>query len=341
MDGSKPVALITRVTAWIALAVEVVDFGAGPLGLKLSPNLHDGLEKFGILLFLISLVSWLETSNKGLEKLDRMGSELGELAEEARRMDLVARYGSGGVLLARLLNPQGVDRTKYPHCRAGGETLSHLLLNTYTQAAQEFHRLRTGDATEVKLTEVSIINLFLKNLWESLPRGSVWLGTSRLQDSGAWEEGSAEPSYYEFEGAVERRINNEGLTYLRVLCFENDERYARMAHIATRQVNMGLHLRSYVTQNMPNDMSLIWVPATKVTPRFDFEDPIGFLEKRRENFEPLCGRRFGIRADREVYTMDLVGPNTQEFVDLKIAFRQCWAEARRYESDHIVAKQAG
>jgi hypothetical protein len=340
MDDFKPAGLIIRVTAWIALAIEVVDFGARPLGLNLSQNLHDGLEKFGILLFLISLVSWLEASNTGLEKLDRMASELRQLAEEAKRLDLVARYGASGVLLARLLNPQGADRTRYPHCLAGGETLSHLLLNTYTQAAEEFHRLRSGSATEVKLTEVSIINLFLRNLLESLPRGSVWLGTSRLQDSGAWEQASAEPSYYEFERAVENRINTEALTYLRVLCFENDERYKRMAQIATRQVTMGLHLRSYVKQNMPGDMSLIWVPKTKPTPIGDLEDPIGFLENHRDNFEPLCGLRFGIRADREIYTMDLVVPSTQEFVDLKIAFRQCWASAGRYQNAEILAKRA-
>jgi hypothetical protein len=233
------------------------------------------------------------------------------------------------------------DRARYPHCRAGGETLSHLLLNTYTQAAEvllntytqaaeEFRRLRSGDATVVKLTEASIINLFLKNLVESLPTRSVWLGISRLQDSGAWEEGSAEPSYYEFERAVETRIQRENLTYLKVLCFENDERYEQMAHIAKRQVSRGLHLRSYVKPEMPNDMSLIWVPATSVLPECDLEDPIGFLERSNEKFEPLCGLRFGIRADREVYTMDLVGPNTQEFVDLKMVFRRCWKGAGSY-----------
>ena len=328
MEHTFPTGSITRVTAWLALSIEVFDFAADPLGISISPSLHGGLEKLGILLFLVSLVSWLEASNEGLAKLDKMALELQHLTEEANKIDLVARYGASAACLARLMNPQGTDIDKYPHCRAGGATLSHLLLTTYTQAAEEFHRLRSGDAREVRLTEASIINLFLKNLVESLPPGSVWLGTSTLQESGAWEESTAEPSYYDFERAVETRIEQEALTYLRVLCFQNTERYQQMSRVAKHQMDQGLHVRSLIRKDLPNDLSLIWIPKAKSAAKFDLADPVRFLERQTSQFEPLCGLSFGIRADREVYTMDLVDPRKDEFTDLKKLFIRSWAAAK-------------
>ncbi len=330
MSSPDWVGKITRMTAWIALAIEAFDFVEKPLGLNFSGGLHDGLEKVGILLFLISLVSWLEGSNKGLEKLDKMAIELQSLAVEAKKIDLVAKYGANAVWLARLLHPQDGDSTRYPHCRAGGETLSYLLLNTYTQSAAEFHRLRTGDINEVKLREYSVINIFLENLVQSLPPKSVWLGISRLQDSGAWEQGSAEPSYYQFERAAESRVEGASLRYLRVLCFESRELYLQMSNVARRQLSKGLQLRSIVGKPMPHDLSLIWVPAEKPSPKLDLKDPIGFLEKSSSGYEPLCGLSFEIRGDREVYTMALVIPKSDDFAQLTIQFRNAWTAAEDY-----------
>jgi hypothetical protein len=119
-----------------------------------------------------------------------------------------------------------------------------------------------------------MINLFFKNLIESLPPCSVWLGASRLQDSGAWKEGTAEPSYYEFERAVEVRIEKDPLTYLRVLCFESDEHYRQMFNITKRQVDRGIHVRCFVRDRLPPDMSLIWVPTTSNSPKLDLMDPV-------------------------------------------------------------------
>lgn len=331
MKGSNLVGNITRVTAWLALVIEVFDFVEKGLGLNLTQVHHDDLEKLGIFLFLVSLITWLETSNRSLSKLDQLSSQLEALVNEAKRIDLVAKYGTGGVWLARLLHPQEGEAARFPHCRAGGETLSQLLLNTYTQAAKEFHRLMSGDGEEVKLREDSVINLFLANLVKSLPPHSVWLGISRLQDTGAWERGTAEPSYYEFERAVESRVRGSSLTCLRVLCFQTEERYKSMSHIAERQMETGLHLRCFIKENMPDDLSLIWIPRSDIAPKLDLEDPVGFLENMASNFEPLCGISFEIRGDREVYTMALVGPQSNDFVQLKIHFRHSWEASASYQ----------
>lgn len=323
---------ITRITAWLALVIEVFDFVEKGLGLDLTPAHHDDLEKLGIFLFLVSLVTWLETSNKSLSKLDRLSSQLQALVYEAKKIDLVAKYGASAVWLARLLHPQDGDAARFSHCRAGGVTLSQLLLNTYTQAAEEFHRLMSGDVDEVKLKEDSVINLFLENLVKSLPPNSVWLGISRLQDTGAWEQESAEPSYYEFERAVESRVRGSSLTCLRVLCFQTEERYKSMSHIADRQIETGLHLRRYIKQNMPRDLSLIWIPRSgSILPKLNLEDPVGFLENVTSNFEPLCGLSFEIRGDREVYTMALVGPQSSDFSQLKMQFRHSWEASASYQ----------
>jgi len=335
MSESSASARFTRLTAWIGLVLEVLAFVGRPLQLAFVESHQGDLEKLGIVLFLISLVTWLEASNKGMTKLDQMSSELRALTEEAKKIDLIARYGSSAVWLARLLNPQGQDVARFPHCRAGGETLSHLLLNTYTQAAEEFYRFRSGEKDKVELSEASIINLFLKNLILSLPRGSVWLGTSKLQDSTAWEERTAEPSYYEFESAVEARIEKSDLTYLRLLCFQDEERYRQMSHILGRQEGKGLRVRVLIQNELPQDISLIWVPKTRLPNEFDFSDPVQFLQKQSSKFEPLCGLSFGIRADREVNQMQLIRPDAEEFSELKRAFRKSWAAARAYANGRI------
>jgi hypothetical protein len=253
-----------------------------------------------------------------------MAAELRSLAGGAKRIDLVARYGASAVWLARLLNPQAADRQSLPHCKAGGETLSHLLLNRYTTTAEEFHRLQSGSAKGVKLIEASIINLFLKNLVEALPDGSVWLGISRLQASDAWGEGKAEPSYYDSENAVERCIRAKNLKYLRLLCFETQDRYAEMRHIISQQLRKGIHLQLLIKKDLPADMSLIWGPPTMQGGTFNVQDPIRSLEN--QGHVPLCGLAFGIRADREVYTMDLFVPSAPEFLEFNYAFGRAWAD---------------
>ncbi len=323
MGKFNSIGLITRVTAWIALAIEVVDFAGNGLGLSFIEHNDEGLKKLGILLFLISLVSWLESSNKALAKLDEMASQLA-------RLNLVAKYGSSAVWLAQLLHPHDDGGTdKYPHCRAGGEALSQLLLNTYTQNAVDFHELRRGDRGEVRLKEYSVINLFLKNLVTSLPPGSVWFGVSRLQDSRAWKKESAEESYLGFEKELEDRAKTQVLTCFRVLCFENEARSDRMARVAQRQIKNGLHVRRRIN-SAETDLSLIWVPTSKIKPRSRLQDPLKFLEDSTANFEPLCCLEFTIRGGREVDTVTLSPGFSEKFSDLKDEFRDNWENAEEY-----------
>jgi hypothetical protein len=321
---------LTLASAWAGLALEVIDFAAKPLGVPFPPAVYDGLEKFGILLFLFALIGWLDTSNKKLEKVDQIASEIRAVVEQGRKIDFVARYGAGAATLARLLSPDERDGIRFPHCLAGGQTLSELILETYSQAAEQFHRFSIGGSREVTLTESSVINLFLTKLMERLPRGSVWLGTSRLQDQGAWVEGSAEPAYSAFLQAAADAIKDRQLTYLLVFCFDDLSRCQKMSPVAKHRSELGLDVRCYVRDRMPDDFSLIWVPKAGANCPLRPCDP-NFYETLDSNFQALCGLRFGIRAFREVSKMNLVGLGN-EFDELKSEFMATWKQAKDYQN---------
>jgi hypothetical protein len=81
---------------------------------------------------------------------------------------------------------------------------------------------------------------------------------------------------------------------------------------------------------MPDDVSLIWVPKVEGGHRIDVDSPKLF-ETLDSNFQPLCGLRFGIRANREVSRMELVGPG-DDFNDMAEMFRHCWNAAEDFRS---------
>lgn len=329
---------LARYTAYLALSVEVLDGFGRVFDLTFLKSHSEVIEKIGLLLFLVSLVGWLEGSRKSLAKLEKMSREVRALRATAKRMDLIARYGANTTSIARLLYPQDGMAKKYPHCIAGGETLSRLLLEIYKETAQEFDLLRNNDRSELKLKEHSVINLFLFKLVKSLPKGSVWLGISRMQDARAWREDSAEASYYDFERTVEQNVKDSSLNYFRLLCFRDEARRDEMQPVALHQKSSGIHVRSYFKDDLPPDLSLIWTPKdpdlkklpsgkkVKAADAID-PDPIAYLEA---NYEPLCGLRFAIRGDREVDFMELFGSASDAFTELKAQFSRSWSQGAPY-----------
>lgn len=201
-------------------------------------------------------------------------------------------------------------------------------METYSQTAEQFHRLSIGSGREVTLTESSVINLFLTKLMGRLPQGSIWLGTSKLQDHGAWVKGTAEPAYSTFLDAAERAIKDHGLKYLLVFCFDSKDLSQRMMPIAQHRSGLGVHVRSLVTEEMPEDLSLVWVPNPGLGPETDLGGP-KFFEALESRYQPLCGLRFGIRANREVSRMELVGPG-DDFRNMAAMFRRSWNAAKDF-----------
>ena len=321
---------VSQTAAGIALTIKVIQFIGDSSGwAKDHPTLFSTLSPLSLILFAISLVIWLHSSQKQMAKVDKIAERVEDIKSELDRVDRIARYGSGGVWLAKLLGPDS-QWQRLAHCHAGGVTLSNLLLDVYTSAAEDFHRLTSRNATEIKLVEYHVVDKFLLNLMKALPPGSIWLGVSRLQSSDAWERLSAEPAYIEFQEMVERRSRERTIQLLRLLCFEDAEHRSRMAPVITQQINAGLRLRVLVSTDLPEDMSLIWVPKSdaskKTAPALNADSPFVDLNNR-EVYQPLCAIAFQTRAGKDLDGMTLYSPESDGFGRLRAEFSVSWTKA--------------
>jgi hypothetical protein len=162
----------------------------------------------------------------------------------------------------------------------------------------------------------------------NLPRGSIWLGTTRLQNQSAWEKGNAEPSYFEFQELVEHRTRQQEIHYFRLWCFDSTERRNDLGQIVRAQSDAGLCQRTCVDSAIP-DMSLIWIPqntsSVKVNPSCTQESIAKVISS--PSYRPLCGIEFRARGGKELDAMTLHAPRTGDFTRLRQQFLQKWQVA--------------
>lgn len=319
IDASQSLAII-------ALLIKVGQFVGDSTGFsKAHQDIFSAASFVSLFLFGVSIVLWLQSSQKQLGKVDRIAERVEEIKREIDNVDRIARYGSGGVWLTRLLRTGG-----HVHGQAGGITLADVLLDVYTTAAEDFHRLTTGSKDRVELFEYHVVDKFLLNLMRALPANSVWLGVTRLQSADAWSKQSAEPSYISFQDLVERRTRERTIAFFRLWAFDADARAREAESVLRQQSEAGLQLRITVAPEIP-DMSLIWVPKSspmkKMDGRIDFESIFTKLVGAME-FEPLCGIEFKTRSGKELDGMTIYAPNSDPFAALRIRFKQHWDLAK-------------
>ena len=299
-----------------------------------------GLERgllFGamvLLMFsLICIVAFLAYYRPEALKGDRpenlenkFGPQLERIESRLRELDEVARYGSSGVLVAALLGLKDGSKNRV-HCHAGGLTISPILFENLPQTATGFYDMFRGTKHEIKLVEQHIVDSFLRNLIATLPGGSCWLGTTRLQSPEAWRRKSANLAYYEFQRTAERRTKKQELNYFRLWCFDNERHFRQTAPIMQRQREAGFQTRFTVGHDF-DDFSIIWIPARDIDKALrvkDVDSPVDEIEAREEVFAPLCAIKFGsVRGGRELDEMTICSPGTDEFKRLCIAFQENW-----------------
>jgi hypothetical protein len=283
-------------------------------------------------LLLVSVLLWLRTSAQQLEKVDEIARQLATANRESALRDRVARYASGGVWVASLLDLRR-RFDGHVHCHAGGVTLSHLLLDVFTNAAKEFHDLTSGQQEKLTLREYHVVDSFLLNLMKALPTGSIWLGISRLQSPEAWQRKSSHADFHDFQRLVESRTKARDIAFFRLWCFEDDNHFREMEPILARQAQAKLNLRHITGKSMPEDISIIWVPTSQVThvnEIKDVNDPIAEIKERTFDFQPLCGINFETRGGRELDEMTLYSPKEGVFRELCINFQNSWQKGNNF-----------
>lgn len=299
-----------------SLIIKVGQYIGESLGYKNQFNtLFDFASFASIILFGVSIVLWLNKSQKKLEKLDGISVRIEDI-------DLAARYGFGPVHLANLLRAR-----THAHGHAGGETLCDVMLRVYGNAAQDLHNLTTGSKDEVELAEYHVVDKFLANLIRVLPAGAVWLGVTKLQTADAWVKDSAEPSYFEFQELVEGRTKAHEISYFRLWCFDTEMRENEMVNILQAQKDAGVNTRTVVSAGVP-DMSLIWVPrkGLKLNGSKKAVDLDALFPRLLSTgaYEPLCAIQFTARGGKELDSMKLFAPNAERFTQLRIQFKRSW-----------------
>jgi hypothetical protein len=291
------------------------------------PHAEDQLKYSGLALLIASLVMAIVKIGEGIDLIEK-------ISKIHLKLDAIARYGANGVALASLLNQDEEGVRRFPHALAGGAALSELIFETYSLATESFVELLQMKEIEVILPEESIINTFLRHLVEKLPIGSVWLGISCLQDRSAWDQKTGEPSFLKFESSLEDKVQCKQLTCFRSFCFESQERLTSMQEEIDKQVNIGINVKAKIVKELPNDLSVIWVPIAggKRTWKRKMDkknqspvDPWTELEMKASGYAPLCGLSFDLRAGRETSRLVILPPAGVAFDDLKQNYQQAWS----------------
>jgi hypothetical protein len=180
--------------AFTGLIIKVLQTAGEMAGQKERfPWFFEVASELSLFLFGLSLVLWLHSSRKQLERLAEVSKRVERLEGKFDDLDLAARYGAGPAYLVNLLRAP-----KFAHGHAGGETICDVLLRVCLTAAEGLHRLTQGNSEAVTFEDYHLVDKFLMNLMKCLPEGSVWLGVTRLQSVDAWQESTAESSYYRF-----------------------------------------------------------------------------------------------------------------------------------------------
>jgi len=300
-----------------------------------------------IFLLVASVFVWLRTSRKRLEKVDQIAkqvdaidiavrkldpvaSSMSNLEAEFRSLDVIARYGAGGIHLANLLRAK-----HHIFGQTGGQTLSDVVLDLYSKAAQDLHGFTyaSGNQHRVDLSEYHVVDKFLFRLINALPIGAVWLGTTRLQSSDAWTEGIAEPSYFEFTHVARQRTSMKTMRYLGLWCFDNDKQQKEANGVMARQQKFGIEVKTLQSSRL-KDTSLIWIPREGVPVNAATE--LGTQELFNElasgkRFQALCGIEFRTRGGKELDAMTLYGSGHDEFRSMFDTFVNSWKIAEPVE----------
>ena len=315
---------LSEASVILGLVIKVVQTIGEQLGLKNQfPVFFNNASALSMLLFGLSLVLWLNTSRKGLEKVELLAQRVEDIKKELDDVDHIARYGRGPVHLAGLLRSDG-----FLHGQAGGETLAEVFLHTYAVIAEDLYALTRGTKDRVEFVEYHLVDKFLLNLMRTLPVGSVWLGTTRLHDRDAWEKGHAEPSYFQFQELVEQRTRSKDIHYFRLWCFESLTSKADVMATVRAQSDAGLCQRTCVDASVP-DMSIIWVPVSGTQPRQQPACTPDFFSQAIANneYSPLCAIEFRARGGKELDAMTLHAPVSDDFMRMRKVFMQKWGTA--------------
>ena len=155
-----------------------------------------------------------------------------------------------------------------------------------------------------------------------------------VAEFGAWTEGIAEKSYFDFDYIARKRASAKTMRYLRLWCFDDLQRQTAAEDIMQNQAESGIEVKALHSRKL-QDMSLIWVPKDGVpvesTRDLSTQDLFNHLVDGR-TFKALCGIEFAARGGKELDAMTLYGPGHDEFRKMFDSFVSNWAAAKPVRS---------
>jgi hypothetical protein len=326
-------ASLGEVLAYAGIITKALQLGIENFASSATQNELHGLlnilHYLSVGLFMATAVVWLRSSDRKLKKVDDVAEKLVDITKDLNHLQLIARYGHSGTLIANLVGLGG-RLNNLVHCQVGGLTISPLLLEQIPRSARDFYQLGKGEQDQLTLREIHIVDSFVLNLIKELPRGSVWLGVTQLQSPEAWKQQTANAAFHEFQEEVVRRTSNGEIIFYRLWCFDDEGHMDQMKEVLKQHGNAGIRTRYLVGDEVPPDMSLTWVPRTAIGSGVasnpgNRDNPIEIIKS--DHLAPLCGVRFRTRGSRELDEMTLIAPESDAFKQLRHDFSQCWLKA--------------
>jgi hypothetical protein len=336
--------ILVGLSGTVQLFVQIMDF----LGASVPENVKTFLNIATIVLLLLSTLIYIETSWERLEliesKLERYAEASAQSFESMESKLNQSQEVTDCTTVMRLI--QGLIETPErevtsPVRIAAGHTLKGLSTGPMRRHAEGFSRLGDPGQNEgMELKEYPLVDTFHFHLIKWLPRGSVWLGITRLDEPSAWEHVSGNKDYLNFEEELEERTGKRGnLTVLRIFCLGSEDKAVAMRGIMLGQLKARVHVRKLVERNSidPPDMAVIWAPKNGVNSR-PLQVPstgnVGqFFEQFKQTYVPVCALNVTPRNGRELDRVTVYAPQDygEKFEELQEIFEKTWQRAVPHE----------
>lgn len=214
-----------------------------------------------------------------------------------------------------------------PHIVAGRQALRKLAFEVVHDRARGLKNLAES-GTQLNIEEHHFINSFLRNLADSLDKGSVWCGVTLLTEG--WLEHASEPGYTDFVRLMQRRSKDGELLTLRVYCYSEPSELEQLADHLRDESKSGIVVKTLdlrVAHFNPEDLTVVWPSLNREqleTVR-KAEEPAGWLLER--GYRPLCSLQFATSAGRLLKSLHINGAEADITILRRQLFERAWRAA--------------
>lgn len=284
----------------------------------------------GVLVSLRTIKDSVSEIRNRLAGLEETTTKLDNLESVSQLCRGIARFGGAVGGVAQLVS-RSMEIEPPAHIRAAIRLLRDNAFEHIPAFTERLAGLYENQKDNLVLEERYVVGELLRNLVESLPNGAFWFGTTRLTDG--WLAQSADPGYVHFADRLSGRGAHGEVHIFRVYCVQSSSAVEKLRQHLDKQAHDGISIRTLVSDALPDDMSLLFLPLTKPERLNHLRSSKNPLKELLggENM-PICGLKFDTRNVRSLERVEVCSGSSPHFTVLRKQFVDAWEKADRFEA---------